>query len=190
MWFLGGALGRKAALRDVHDGCERCSPGLWLLTVRLLFTCSLWLDTSRYLWEAAFHMTAEGWLRDLVLRAIVESPLSPWDAAFLKMLLEGRLARGGHFRRLEEKDGIAGSLVWAFLSVLLNLAGEPECVTLGSIAAGDSFTWCARDPRAKGQVARGGQAQELVSRTITCLHWNRWQVSDWFFRQSSSWGRF
>ena len=33
---LGGAHGRKAATSDVHDGCERCSPGLWLLTVRLV----------------------------------------------------------------------------------------------------------------------------------------------------------
>ena len=47
-----------------------------------------------------------------MLRGIVESPLTPWDAAFLEMLLEGRLARGGYFRRQEEKDGIAGLLDW------------------------------------------------------------------------------
>ena len=99
-------------------------------------------------------MTTEGWLRDLVLRAIVESPLSPWDAAFLKMLLEGRLARGGHFRRQGEKDGIAGSLDWAFLSVLLNLAGDPECVTLGSIAAGVRIGVAIRLPRARGILER------------------------------------
>ena len=38
--FLRGAPGRKAALRDVHDGCGRCSPGFWLLTDRLLLPCS------------------------------------------------------------------------------------------------------------------------------------------------------
>ena len=81
-------------------------------------------------------MTTEGWLRDLVLRAIVESPLTPRDAAFLKKHLVGRLARGGHFRRQEEEDGIAGTFDWAFLSVLLNLAGDPECITLGFFAAG------------------------------------------------------
>ena len=81
-------------------------------------------------------MTTEGWLRDLVLRAIVESPLSPGEAAFLKKHLVGRLVRGGHFRRQDEKDGITGTFDWAFLSVLLNLAGDPECVTLGSFSAG------------------------------------------------------
>ena len=79
----------------------------------------VWLDISRFLWEAASNMTTEGWLRDLVLRAIVESPLSPRDAAFLKHL-EGRLDRGGHFRRQEKKDGIAGTLDWALLSVTPN----------------------------------------------------------------------
>ena len=33
--FLGGVLGRKAALRHAHDGCKRCSPGSLLLTDRL-----------------------------------------------------------------------------------------------------------------------------------------------------------
>ena len=129
--FLGGAPGVKAALRDVHDGCERCSPGLWLLTDRLLLSCSLWLNISRYLWEAASNMTTEGWLRDLVLRAIVVSSWSLRAAAFLKKHLVGRLARGGHFRRLEEEYGIARTLDWAFLSVLINLAGDPECISLG-----------------------------------------------------------
>ena len=57
-------------------------------------------------------MTTEGWVRDRWLRAIVESTLSPWDAAFLKMFREGGLALGGHLRRLGEKDGIAVSLDW------------------------------------------------------------------------------
>ena len=152
-------------------------------------------------------MTTEGWLRDLVLRAIVESPLSPWDAAFLKMLLEGRLARGGHFRRQGEKDGIVGSLDWAFLSVLLNLAGDPECVTLGSIAAGVRIGVAIRLPRARGILERKIKLRGEVkpertrgrrravgrnwcSRTITSLRWNRWQASDGLCRQSSSWGGF
>ena len=99
-------------------------------------------------------MTTEGWLRDLVLRAIVESPLSPWDAAFLEMLLEGRLVRGGHFRRQGEKDGIAGLLDWVFLSVLLNLAGDPECVTQESITAGVRIGVAIRLPRVSGILRR------------------------------------
>ena len=69
--FLGGVPCRKAALRDVRDGCDRCSPGFWLLTHRLLLTCSLWLDISRYLWEDASNTTTGSLLRDLALRAIV-----------------------------------------------------------------------------------------------------------------------
>ena len=131
--FLGDAPGRKAALRDVRDGCDRCTPGLWQLTDRLRLTCSLWLDISRFLWEAASNLITEGWLRDLALGAIVESPLTPKDAAFLKKRLGGRLARRGHFRRHEKKDGFAGTLDGALLSVLLNLVGDPECVTLERI---------------------------------------------------------
>ena len=205
--FLGGAPGRKATLRDVHNGCDRCSPGLWLLTGRLLLTCSLWLDNSRYLWEAASNMTTEGWLRDLVLRAIVASPLSPRDAALLKEHLVGRLARRGHFRLREEKDGIAGTLGWAFLSILLNLAGDSECIALGLFATGLligvwGFIYCAyagsscerssgagsSSPRTR--VFRRAVERNWCSRTITRPRWNQWLVSDGWGRQSSSWGVF
>ena len=110
-------------------------------------------------------MTPEGWLRDLVLRAIVASPLSPRDAAFLKEHLVGRPTRRGHFRLRVEKDDIAWTLDWAFLSILLNLGGDSECITLGLFAAGllnlrgVSFSARALDPRAKGQLARRAQAR-------------------------------
>ena len=68
---MAGGRPRKASLRDVHNGCGRCSPGLWLLADRLLLPCSLWLDISRYIWEAASNVITEGWLRDRVQRAIV-----------------------------------------------------------------------------------------------------------------------
>ena len=58
--FHGGAPGRKASLRFEPDGCERCSPGLWLLKGRLLLPFSLWLDVSLCLWEAASYETADG----------------------------------------------------------------------------------------------------------------------------------
>ena len=58
--FFGGAPGAKAALRDVHDGCESCSSGLWLLSDRLLLACSFWLGISSCLWEAVSDMTTGG----------------------------------------------------------------------------------------------------------------------------------
>ena len=85
--------GSGHALRDVRDGRDRFLPEFWQLTDRLLTTCSLWLDISRFRWEAASNLTTEGWLRDLSLGAIVVSPLTPGDAAFWKKPLEGRLAR-------------------------------------------------------------------------------------------------
>ena len=114
---------------------------------------------------AACSLTAAGWPRDVVPSAIVASPLSPGGAAFLKMLLEGGLARGGPFHRLEEQGGIAVKLDWALISVLPNLAVDSDCITLGLFAAGvpiggrDAFISCALGPRAKGQIAREFQAR-------------------------------
>ena len=122
-------------LRDERDGHGRSTPGLLPLAGSLFPTAPLWPDLSCFLWEAAYNLTAAGWPRDLVQRAIVASPLSPWDAAFLKLHHE-RLALGGPFRWLEEKVGIARMLDGAHLSVLLILAGFSDFITLGLFAAG------------------------------------------------------
>ena len=117
----------------MRDGRDHGSPGLWQLTIRLLSTCSSWLDFVRSLCEAASNSATEGWLRDRALGAIVGPPLTAREAAFLRNHLDGRLARCGHFRWQEERDGIAGMIDWALLSVLLDLACDPTCVMLGRI---------------------------------------------------------
>ena len=143
-------VGSGPFLRDVRDGCGRCSPGLWPPADRRFPTAPLWLDLSSFQWEAASNLTADGLLRDLALGSVVESPLAPRDVAFLERHLGGRLARGGHLRRQEAEDGIAVTLDWALFAALPSLACEPECVTLGSIAAGVRIGVAIRLPRARG----------------------------------------
>ena len=129
-------VGSGPSLRDVRDGCGRCSPVLLLLADRRFPADPLWLELSRFLWEATSNLTSEVLLRDLALSSVVESPFAPSDVAILKRQLEGRLARRGHLRWQEAEDGTAGTLDWAFLSVLLNLDGDSECITLGLFVAG------------------------------------------------------
>ena len=147
-------VGSGPSFRDVRDGCGRWSPGLWPLADRRFPTDPLWLDLSRFLWEAASNLTTDGLLRDLALGPVVESPFAPRDVAFLKRHLEGRLARGGHLRRQEAEDGIAVTLDWALFAALLRLSGDPEGVTMGSFAAGVRKGVGIRLPRARGIFER------------------------------------
>ena len=204
---LGGAPGRNDALRDVHDGCGRCSPGLWLLTGRLLLTCSLWLDNSRYPWEAASNMTTEVWLRDLVLKAIVASPLSPRDADFWKEHLVGRLARkrtlstaGG--RRTASRERSIGpsyrfSLTWLVIPSVSrwDFSMQDYCLAWGFVyraRAGSSSerSSCAGSSSPRTRGLRRAVERNWCSRTITRPRWNQWLASDGWRRQSSSWRVF
>ena len=87
-----------------------------------------------------------------------------------RLAWKARLSRGGHLRRQEAMDIIAVTLDWALLSVLLNLAGDPESVTLERMC--ESFREAA-DPHMGTPLGRSTSCQSQVLPQFRLKHGGR-----------------
>ena len=92
-------VGFGPSLRDLHDGCGRCPPGLWQLASRCFSHCTLWSSFPAFPLRGGLQFDHRKSAPGHALVLVDEFPCAPEDVVCLQRRLEGRLSRGRHPRR-------------------------------------------------------------------------------------------
>ena len=71
------SVGSGNRLRELRDGCGKCSPGRWGLSDRNFPTTDSWERVSGLIWQAVSDWSSNTLLRDLAQCTIIASPFAP-----------------------------------------------------------------------------------------------------------------
>ena len=128
------SVGSGNRLRELRDGCGKCSLGRWGLSDRNFPTTDSWERVSGLIWQAASDWSSNTLLRDLALGTIIASPFDPLKVDALRAELEGFVGSLGAPLKSHPADRVEGTLHWRLFSSLLQLAVDPDTEAIGEFS--------------------------------------------------------